>query len=266
MNIHKVALIKSNYSKSTHIQAVKAAMAHHGLVEACSPTNADLVISIGGDGTFLNTVAKVGATGTPILGINAGHLGFLADVSPENIEEAFEFVAQGNYILEPRSLIEVTTEGESIAESHYALNEVAVLKHDNSSVIHIETRINGALLNTYKADGLIVATPTGSTGYSLSAGGPIVATDCDCFCISAVAPHSMSVRPYILRDTADIHLCIHSRSGEYMLALDGRNQRFSSETTVRIKRANHTINVMKVCHKQLFDTLRSKMNWGENNL
>lgn len=266
MSIKKVALLKSDYSKESHIIAVQEAMRKHGFKEVPSIAEADLVVSIGGDGTFLNTALQVRDQGTPILGINAGHLGFLADVSPEDIERAFELVASGAYNIEERAAVEVHLEKQSFKESPYALNEVAILKHDNSSVIHIETYINGDLLNVYKADGLIIATPTGSTGYSLSAGGPIVASDCHCFCISAVAPHSLSVRPFILQDTAEITLRVHSRSGEYMLALDGRNYRFESSTVVRIKRAPHTIKVMKVCHKQLFDTLRSKMNWGENTL
>lgn len=264
--IKRVSLIKSDYSKDSHINAVHQALKKYHMEEVDSLADADLVISIGGDGTFLNTAAQVADKGTPILGINAGHLGFLADVSPSEIDEAFAHVAEGAYNVEERSLVQVTTEGEDIEGYPYALNEVAVLKHDNSSVIQIETYINGDLLNTYKADGLIIATPTGSTGYSLSAGGPIVDSDCRCFCISAVAPHSLSVRPFILRDSAEITLKIHSRSGEYMLVLDGRNYRFCATTSVRIKRAPFTTHVMKICHKQLFDTLRSKMNWGENTL
>lgn len=265
-SIKRIALIKSDYSKDSHINAVRLALQKYAIEEVESLSDADLVVSIGGDGTFLSTAARVGNTGTPILGINAGHLGFLADVSPSEIEEAMAMVAEGAYTIEERALVQVTTEGEELEGYPYALNEVAVLKHDNSSVIQIETYINGDLLNTYKADGLIIATPTGSTGYSLSAGGPIVASDCKCFCISAVAPHSLSVRPFILRDSAEIILKIHSRSGEYMLALDGRNSRFNATTSIRIKRAPFATHVMKISHKQLFDTLRSKMNWGENTL
>lgn len=156
---------------------------------------ADIIISMGGDGTFLGTAATVGARGIPILGINTGRLGFLADVSPEDIDPAIDSLCSGQYVVEQRTLLSVSKDGTPISGYPFALNEVAVLKHDNSSLIEIKTIINGAPLMTYMADGLIVCTPTGSTGYSLSAGGPIICPRSQTFCLSAVAPHSLSVRP-----------------------------------------------------------------------
>lgn len=227
--------------------------------------NADLVLSIGGDGTFLNAAAWVGRKGTPILGINSGHLGFLADVTPDSIDEDLPRVLQGDYVIQSRSLLEVLADGAPLTQHPIALNEVAILKHDNSSLIQIETYINTQLLNKYLADGLIVSTPTGSTGYSLSAGGPIATPDCGCFCISAVAPHSLNVRPVILRDDVEIDLHIHSRSGNYLLAIDGHSQSLPDSTTLKLRRADYSINVVKVQHREFFDTLRNKMHWGTDN-
>lgn len=223
---------------------------------------ADLAISIGGDGTFLGTAAMVGASGMPILGINTGHLGFLADISPENIDAALEALCRGEYIVEERKALAVTKDGELSTYAPYGLNEAAVLKHDNSSLIEISTYIDGHFLNNYLADGLIVCTPTGSTGYSLSVGGPILVPQSGTMCLSPVAPHSLSVRPVVVRDDVSIILHVRSRSHNFMLSVDGRSESLPEHTIIGITRAPHTIKVIKIEHKHFFETLRDKMMWG----
>lgn len=223
---------------------------------------ADLVISMGGDGTFLTSAAQVGARGIPILGINTGRLGFLADVSPEDIENALDAVFDGRYTIEQRAVIAMTLNGETYHGYPYALNEVAILKHDNSSLIEIDTHINGALLTNYMSDGLIISTPTGSTGYSLSVGGPIIVPRSGTFCLSPVASHSLSTRPVIVCDDVVITLRVRSRSNNFLIAVDGRSESISENTTITLRRAPYAIGVMKVMHQNFFDTLRDKMMWG----
>ena len=247
-----------------------AAFIHSGLgIDLCrvnisegSAPDADMVISMGGDGTFLTTASGVGPLEIPILGINTGRLGFLADVSPGDIETALAAVVRGDYVVEPRTLISVTKDGAPLTGYPYALNEVAVLKHDNSSLIAIETHVDGFHLNTYMADGLVVSTPTGSTGYSLSVGGPVIVPGSDIFCISPVASHSLNTRPVVIRDNAEITLRVRSRSHNFLISIDGRSESFADTTTLRLTRAPYKVGVVKVMHKNCFDTLREKMLWG----
>lgn len=227
-----------------------------------SEVGADMAISIGGDGTFLGTAASVGETGIPILGVNTGHLGFLADVSPDEISDTLRSLCAGDYAIEERSLLAVDIDGLPAGEKPFALNEAAVLKHDNSSLIEIATSINGSLLTNYVADGLIVATPTGSTGYSLSVGGPILSPVSGTFCLSPVAPHSLTVRPVVVRDDVEILLKIRSRTNSFLLSVDGRSRSLPVESEITLRKANHTIKVVKTCHRDFFSTLRDKMMWG----
>ena len=223
---------------------------------------ADYAISMGGDGTFLSTAARIGDSRIPILGINTGHLGFLADVSPDAIDISLDALNNGECATEQRTLIAIEKDGEPLNIYPYALNEVAVLKHDNSSLIEVETHVNGELLTNFLADGLIVCTPTGSTGYSLSVGGPIIEPRSNSFCISAVAPHSLSMRPVILCDDVTITLNVRSRTHNFLIAIDGRSESFPDGTSITLRRAPYTIGVVKVKHKLFFDTLRDKMMWG----
>jgi len=222
----------------------------------------DAAISIGGDGTFLGTAAKVGASGVPILGINTGRLGFLADVSPECIATSLEALCRGNYVVEQRTALEVLKNGELAGSTPYALNEVAVLKHDNSSLIEIEAHVDGNYLTTFLSDGLIVATPTGSTGYSLSVGGPILVPRSCPLCIAPVAPHSLSVRPVVVPDDVEVRLRVNSRTHNFLLAVDGRSESLADTTEITLHRAAHTIKVIKIEHKHFFETLREKLLWG----
>jgi NAD+ kinase len=224
--------------------------------------SADMVISIGGDGTFLKAARRAGRKGIPILGINTGRLGFLADISPEEMADTFAEIHAGKYTIEERSVLQLMSDDTQIVGCPYALNEIAVLKHDSSSMITIHTSINGAYLNTYQADGLVVATPTGSTAYSLSVGGPIIVPQSNTIAITPVAPHSLNVRPIVIRDDWEISLNVESRSHNFLIAIDGSSESCKESTRLSIRKADYCIKVVKRFNHEFFDTLRSKMMWG----
>lgn len=231
---------------------------------------ADFAISMGGDGTLLRTAARVGAKNIPIIGINIGRLGFLADFNPVEIEQAIASVYNGTYSIFNHCAIQIETsadtlvpdEGCCIKESPVALNDIAVLKRDNASMISIHTSINGEYLMTYQADGLIVTTPTGSTAYSLSNGGPIIAPATGILCLTAVAPHSLNVRPIVVSDTSVITLKVESRSRNFLVAIDGRSEKLSEGTIITIRKAPYSIRVVRFSERRYFSTLREKMMWG----
>ena len=221
-----------------------------------------MVISIGGDGTFLKAASRVGKKNIPILGINTGRLGFLADISPAEMEATFEEIYAGHYTVEERSVLQLICEDKHLQCSPFALNEIAVLKRDSSSMISIRTAINGAFLTTYQADGLIIATPTGSTAYSLSVGGPIIVPHSKTIAITPVAPHSLNVRPIVIRDDWEITLDVESRSHNFLIAIDGRSETCKETTRLTIRKASYAIKVVKRYDHIFFDTLRSKLMWG----
>lgn len=224
--------------------------------------SADMVLSIGGDGTFLKAASRVGKKEIPILGINTGRLGFLADVLPDQMEDAFDEIYQGNYQAEPRRVLKLTCNGHVLKGYPYGLNEIAVLKRDTSSMITIHAYINGEPLNVYQADGLVISTPTGSTGYSLSVGGPILVPQSGTISLTAVAPHSLNVRPIVIRDDWEITLDVESRSHNFLIAVDGRSETCREGTRLTIKRADYYVRIVKRCHHSFFNTLREKMMWG----
>ncbi len=222
----------------------------------------DVAISMGGDGTFLETARRVGNKEIPILGINTGRLGFLADISQQEMEAALNDFFNGNYKIEERSLIQVQSEEAPLKGYPYALNEVAVLKRDNSSMISIRVEINGEYLTTYQADGLIINTPTGSTGYALSVGGPIIMPQAGIFGITPVAPHSLNMRPLTLKDEAEITLEVESRSHNFLVAIDGRSESCREGTRLTLKKAPYRIKVFQRKEHSFFNTLRNKLMWG----
>lgn len=222
----------------------------------------DLVFSMGGDGTFLNTAEKLGDHQLPILGVNTGRLGFLADVMTDDIEHAVAQLAAGEYTISERSVIESLVDDPSFDVYPFALNEVAVLKHDNSSLIKVETLVDGELLTAYVADGLIVSTPTGSTGYALSVGGPVLSPDSATFCLAPVAPHSLAMRPVVLSDNVTLQLKVKSRTGKFLIAVDGRSMSLPEETTIILRKADYKVMVVKMPENDFFSTLRHKMMWG----
>lgn len=223
----------------------------------------DFVISMGGDGTFLKAASRVGAKGFPIMGVNMGRLGFLADVGPSEIEMALEAVYRDDYRVEDHSVIVVTVQGGSpLAGCPFALNDIAVLKRDNASMISIRTSINGEHLITYQADGLIVCTPTGSTAYSLSNGGPIIAPQSGVLCLSPVAPHSLNVRPIVVPDDAVVTMSVESRSHQFLVAIDGRSEKCAEGTLLTIQKAPFAAKIIKRHGQKYFHTLKEKMMWG----
>lgn len=223
---------------------------------------ADFVVSMGGDGTFLRAASMVGSKNIPILGVNTGRLGFLADVNPLEIEHTINALYEGDYAIDTRSVIRVEADDQSLTGYNYALNDVAILKRDNASMISIHMTINGDYVTTYQADGLIISTPTGSTAYSLSNGGPIIVPGTHVFSLTAVAPHSLNVRPIVLSEESEIHLMVESRTHNYLVALDGRSEKLADSTRLTIRKAPYRVNVIKRAGTKYFHTLREKMMWG----
>lgn len=243
-------------TRSQHID-VKAA----GVFEDYN-FDVDYVISMGGDGTFLKAASRVGAKGTPIIGVNMGRLGFLADVLPGEVEAALDSLYAGECQIEEHVVIQVEAEGGVLAGNPFALNDIAVLKRDDASMISIRTQVDGEFLVNYQADGLIVTTSTGSTAYNLSNGGPIIIPQSSSLCLTPVAPHSLNIRPVVINDTAEITLDVESRSHNYLVAIDGRSERMTEGTSLVIRKAAHTIKIVKQRNQRYFSTLREKLMWG----
>lgn len=224
--------------------------------------NADYVISMGGDGTFLKAAVRVGIKSIPLIGINMGRLGFLADVLPGEVETALQAVLEGNYNIEEHTAIQISTNGGNFDGCHYALNDIAVLKRDIASMIGIHTSIDGSFLVNYQADGLIVSTPTGSTAYSLSNGGPIIVPQTRTLCLTPVAPHSLNIRPIVISDSSTVTLEVESRSHNYLVAVDGRSYTMHEGSTVTISKAPFVTRIVKPNGRRYFSSLRDKMMWG----
>ncbi|MBW3130004.1 NAD kinase [Hymenobacter profundi] len=220
------------------------------------------VLSIGGDGTLLDTVTYVGSLEIPILGINTGRLGFLATINPERIAQALDALFKGHFIIEERSLIRVDTDPEVFSGINFGLNEFSILKRDTSSMIVVHTYIDGEYLNSYWADGLIVSTPTGSTGYSLSCGGPVMLPQTNNFVIAPVCPHNLNVRPLIVPDESVISFEIEGRSNNFLLSLDSRSVTVDAGIQIAVRRETFNAHLVKLNHVNFLSTLRSKLNWG----
>ncbi|WP_414000107.1 NAD kinase [Flavobacterium sp. W1B] len=226
----------------------------------------DMLISIGGDGTILRAATLVRDSGVPILGINAGRLGFLATVQKENIAKFMQLAIDKNYTLSKRTLLTLTCspENESIQELNFAMNEVTVSRKNTTSMITIETYLNGEYLNSYWADGLIISTPTGSTGYSLSCGGPILTPDVKSLVITPIAPHNLNARPLVIPDETEIRLKITGREEHYLVSLDSRVTTIKKESILTIKKTPFQINMVEIPDETFLKTLRSKLLWGED--
>lgn len=222
----------------------------------------DVALSIGGDGTFLRTAARVNKQDIPILGINTGRLGFLADISSNEIEDALDELFKNYYRIEERTLLRLYTENHSFQGYNYALNEIAVLKRDTSSMITIHTFLDDEYLTSYQADGLVIATPTGSTAYSMSVNGPIILPKSSNVVLSPVAPHSLNVRPLVIPDSYTIKLRVESRNEYFLIALDGRSEIFPAGIELKISKADYTAKVVKRYNHTFYQTLREKLMWG----
>lgn len=222
----------------------------------------DCMISLGGDGTLLDTVTLVKDSGIPVLGVNYGRLGFLANIGKEELHPALEALANRKYVLDKRTLIHLDANIPLFGETPYALNEFSLHKKDSSPMIKIHTYLNGEFLNTYWADGLIVATPTGSTGYSLSCNGPVVFPDSASFVITPVAPHNLNIRPIIVPDDNIISFEIEGRTDGFLCTLDSRREIVTKEIQLAVKKESFGVNLIRLNENNFLQTLRSKLSWG----
>jgi len=220
------------------------------------------LLSIGGDGTLLDTIAYVRDSEIPVIGLNIGRLGFLANITLDNIENALNQVLKGNYHIDKRSLIKIECNQNFFNEINFALNEIAILKSDTSSMIKIDVHINDLFLNTYWADGIIVATPTGSTAYSLSCGGPIIAPDSNSFIITPVASHNLTVRPIVISDKSRLKLIIDAENLPYSINLDSRKIKTSKKIEINLVKEDFTFNLIKLNEDNFYSTIRNKLMWG----
>jgi len=222
----------------------------------------DCMISLGGDGTLLDTVTLVRDKNIPVLGINFGRLGFLASLGKENLETVVQALANHSYVVDQRTLIHMDANIPLFGDTPYGLNEFAIHKRDTSSMIKIHTYLNGEFLNTYWADGLIVATPTGSTGYSLSCNGPVVFPDSRSFVITPVAPHNLNVRPIIVPDNNIISFELEGRTDQFICTLDSRKEFVDRNVQLAVKKEDFTISLVRLHEKNFLQTLREKLAWG----
>ena len=223
---------------------------------------ADFLFSIGGDGTLLKAVTYVRDSNIPILGINTGRLGFISSVSADQIDEAITDVLKGNYKINERILLELSTSKQLFKDKNFALNEVAVSKKDTSSMIRIDAYVDDEFLNTYWADGLVVSTPTGSTGYSLSCGGPIITPGTDNIIITPNAPHNLNVRPIVVDGNSVVKLKVEDREQLALVSLDSRSRAFDSETELIIKKASFKTKLVQPQNNSFISTIRHKLMWG----
>ena len=229
----------------------------------------DFALSVGGDGTFLTSAAAIGDKNIPILGVNCGHLGFLAEVQTQDLDEILQKLVAGEYTIEQRTLLSLSVldkDGitrDGLIMSPNALNEIAILKQGLTNMLTIETRINGELLHTYHSDGLVIATPTGSTAYNLSIGGPLLVPKSRGMILTPIAPHSLTVRPIVILDEWKLDFTISSRYDSFMVSVDGRSQTLSTDMRLHVERAPYTVKLVQIGDNSFLKSLRAKLNWGK---
>lgn len=229
----------------------------------------DFALSVGGDGTFLTSAASIGSKNIPILGVNCGHLGFLAEVQTQDLDDILQKLVAGEYTIEQRSLLSLAILDkdnivrEGLIMSPNALNEIAILKQGLTNMLTIETRVNGELLHTYHSDGLVIATPTGSTAYNLSIGGPLLVPQSRGIILTPIAPHSLTVRPIVMPDDWKFDIRVSSRYDAYTVSVDGRSQSLSTDMSLHIERAPYTVKLVQIGDNSFLKSLRTKLNWGK---
>ena len=223
---------------------------------------ADFLISIGGDGTYLNTISLVRDTGIPIIGINTGTLGFLSNIPKDEIEFAIDEISNGNYTLDKRTLLKLETDENLFGDLNYALNELTIHKQDSSSMITTKVYLDDVFLNSYWSDGLIIATPTGSTAYSLSCGGPIITPGSGNFIITPVAPHNLNVRPIVIPDNTIITVKVEGRNERFLISLDSRSETIDQSVKLKIRKQDFHVNLLRLNNQDFPSTLRNKLMWG----
>ena len=230
--------------------------------EAGIPAGTDMALSIGGDGTLLETLTHIGALEIPILGINTGRLGFLATLSPPEVAPALQQINAGNYLIENRCLVAVHSDMDLFAGKDFGLNEVGIMKTDTSSMIQIKAFVDDNYLNTYWADGVIVSSATGSTGYSLSVGGPLVMPSSDIFIIAPMSPHNLNVRPLVVSSSSRLRFEVSSRSQNFLVSIDSRSKAVDSKLAITVEKAEFVAKIVKIPGDDFLQTLRNKLNWG----
>ena len=222
----------------------------------------EFIFSVGGDGTFLQSVLNIRNFTIPVIGVNSGRLGFLADISEDQVRDAMVNIFDGKYKIAERSMLEVDFSDRENLDFNFALNEMTVLKTDNSSMLNVSAKVNGEFLNNYWADGLIIATPTGSTAYSLSVGGPILTPNSENFVITPLAPHNLTIRPIVVPDNCKIELKVEGRGTHYLTSLDSRSEAVEFSTRIIIKKAGFKLKTLQLPEQPFFSTLRNKLMWG----
>ena len=264
--LHQLTSRKIQLSVSSDFLSLNEVLLSNFLFEVYTPERGrkkfDAFISIGGDGTFLETLTHVGSLEIPILGINTGRLGFLASIAQDQIRDAIDKLLKGNYEVEKRSLVFLTSNQKLFNGVNYGLNEFSILRKDSSVMILIKSYLNGDFLNSYWADGLMVSTPTGSTGYSLSCGGPILLPENENFIISPVSPHNLNIRPLIVPDTSEFSFEVESRTNNFLISLDSRSQTVNDNIQMKVKKAPFKAYLIKVEGMSFIETLRNKLSWG----
>jgi NAD+ kinase len=226
--------------------------------------SAEMLISLGGDGTILEAITFIKSSETPILGINFGRLGFLANVSKEQIHTAIDVISKGKYLMDKRTIIELNSNKNLFSDINFALNEMTIQRKDQSSMITVNAFLNGELLNSYWADGLIISTPTGSTGYSLSCGGPIIYPTSGNFVITPVAPHNLNVRPIVVSDDVVLSFEVSGRGNSFLCTLDSRFETIDSSCQLAIKKAPFKANLVRLTDMNFISSLKTKLNWGSD--
>ena len=265
---HKLNEYKTEiYVYEPYYQFIKQKLNITGLIKTFSKHSelagvVDCMLSLGGDGTFLETLTYVRNSNISVLGINTGRLGFLANVAKTEINAAIEALLQKKFTIEKRALLCVQEPSNLFGEVNYGLNELTIMKKDSSAMITIHAYINGEYLNSYFADGLIIATPTGSTAYSLSCGGPLVMPGSENFVITPIAPHNLNVRPLVISDNNVITLKVEGRSPNYLVSLDSKSEVIDSSIEIMLKKADFSLNLIKLENQHFFNTIRNKLLWG----
>ncbi|MDX1283705.1 MAG: NAD kinase [Draconibacterium sp.] len=225
-------------------------------------TSNDFIFSVGGDGTFLQSVLHIRNFDIPVVGLNSGRLGFLADISENQVSDALTNIFNKNYSIVERSMLKVEFSNRKNLDFNLALNEMNVLKTDNSSMLNVKAYLGDEFLNNYWADGLIISTPTGSTAYSLSVGGPILTPNSENFVITPLAPHNLTIRPIVVPDNCEIRLKVEGRGAHYLTSLDSRSVAVEFSTELRVKKAKHKLKTLQLPEQSFFNTLRTKLMWG----
>lgn len=229
------------------------------------PKDVDLLLSIGGDGTLLDAVPLVGDSGIPILGINMGRLGFISSVAKEEIPQTIHQILNGHYTSEARTLLELVSPNNVFGDVRYALNEINIIRNPEHSLLSIKVFVDDVYLNTYWGDGILLATPTGSTAYSLSAGGPILTPNSHCFVITPIAAHNLTVRPIVIPDDSVVRIQVEGRERKFVFSMDSRACALDTSVELVVRKAEFSINTVRMEGTDFFSTIRNKLSWGKDN-